>query len=105
MLGVDGTVLLFGHSSYLPVVYHQYYKTFNKIQNLTKGQIISVYSGSLEYRYKVTNVRVADATEDVVELSATGKHLVLVTCDSFESKTSRFVVTADFVGTYSLASN
>ncbi|HVV15305.1 MAG TPA: sortase [Candidatus Paceibacterota bacterium] len=103
MLGQEGTVLLFGHSSYLPVVYHQYYKTFNKVQNLTKGQVISVYSGTMEYRYAVTNVRVADATEDVVELASNGKHLVLVTCDSFKSKSSRFVVTADFVGTYSLA--
>jgi LPXTG-site transpeptidase (sortase) family protein len=105
MLGVDGTVLLFGHSSYLPVVYHQYYKTFNKIQDLKPGEAISVYSGATEYRYSVVGVRVADATEDVIELSATGKHLVLVTCDSFASKTNRFVVTADFVGTYSPASN
>ncbi len=105
MLGVNGTVLLFGHSSYLPVVYHQYYKTFNAIQNLKPGQIISVYSGTQEYRYSVNGVRVADSTEDVVELSSTGKRLVLVTCDSFSKKTNRFVVTADFVGTYSLASN
>ena len=105
LLGVNGTVLLFGHSSYLPVVYHQYYKTFNAIQNLKPGETISVYSGTREYRYKVRGVRVADATEDVVELSSTGKHLVLVTCDSFAKKTNRFVVTAVFVGTYSLASN
>lgn len=105
MLGVNGTVLLFGHSSYLPVVYHQYYKTFNAIQNLKVGEIVSVYSGTTEYRYAVRGVRVADATEDVVELSTSGKHLVLVTCDSFSKKTNRFVVTADFVGTYSLASN
>ncbi len=103
LLGVNGTVLLFGHSSYLPVVYHQYYKTFNKIQDLKVGAIVSVYSEGSEYRYAVSGVRVANATEDVVELSASGKHLVLVTCDSFSQKTSRFVVTADFVGTYSLA--
>ena len=103
MLGVRGTVLLFGHSSYLPVVYHQYYKTFNKIQDLHVGAIVSVYSSGTEYRYAVSGVRVANATEDVVELSTTGKRLVLVTCDSFSQKTSRFVVTADFVGTYSLA--
>jgi LPXTG-site transpeptidase (sortase) family protein len=103
LLGQEGTVLLFGHSSYLPVVYHQYYKTFNKIQTLTKGEIVSVYSGTTEYRYAIMNVRVADASEDVVELPQTGKHLVLVTCDSFKSKSSRFVVTADLVGTYSLA--
>ena len=102
-LGEDGTVLLFGHSSYLPIVYHQYYKTFNNIQNLKAGEIVSVYSGSLEYRYTVTGVRVADATEDVIDLPSNGKHLTLVTCDSFKSKSSRYVVTADLVGTYSLA--
>ena len=104
-LGVDGTVLIFGHSSYLPIVHNQNYKAFDGIQNLKVGETISVYSGTLEYRYSVTGMRVADATEDVVELSTTGKHLVLVTCDSFASKNNRFVVTADFVGTYSLASN
>jgi LPXTG-site transpeptidase (sortase) family protein len=103
-LGVDGTVLIFGHSSYLPVVYHQYYKTFDGIQNLKVGSIVSVYSGDLEYRYSVTGVSVADATQDVVQLPTTGKHLVLVTCDSFATKSNRFVVTADFVGTYALAS-
>ena len=104
LLGVNGTVLIFGHSSYLPIVHNSAYKAFNSIQNLKKGEIVSVYSKGLEYRYSVTGVRVADATEDVVELRTTGKHLVLVTCDSFKSKSSRFVVTADFVGTYSLAS-
>ncbi|HVZ76297.1 MAG TPA: sortase [Candidatus Paceibacterota bacterium] len=103
-LGVDGTVLIFGHSSYLPVVYHQYYKTFDGIQNLKQGQTISVYSGTTEYRYTVTGIRVADATQDVVELPSTGKHLVLVTCDSFATKSNRFIVTADFVGTYALSS-
>lgn len=103
LLGVDGTVYLFGHSSYLPVVYHQYYKTFDGIQDLKVGGIVSVYSGTTEYRYSVTQVRVADATEDVVELPSDGKHLVLSTCDSFADKTNRFVVSADFVGAYSLA--
>jgi LPXTG-site transpeptidase (sortase) family protein len=101
-LGVNGTVLLFGHSSYLPIVHNQAYKAFDGIQNLKVGETISVLSGTTEYRYSVVNVRVADATEDVVELPATGKHLVLVTCDSFSKKTNRFVVKADLVGTYSL---
>jgi LPXTG-site transpeptidase (sortase) family protein len=101
-LGVNGTVLIFGHSSYLPIVHNQNYKAFDGIQNLKKGETISVYSGTTEYRYSVASVRIADATEDVVELPTTGKHLVLVTCDSFSKKTNRFVVTADLVGTYSL---
>lgn len=102
-LGVDGTVLIFGHSSYLPVVYHQYYKTFDGIQNLKTGAVVSVYSGGTEYQYSVTGVRVANANEDVIELPADGKHLTLVTCDSFSDKSNRFVVTADFTGAYALA--
>jgi LPXTG-site transpeptidase (sortase) family protein len=100
LLGAEGTVFLFGHSSYLPVVYNQAYKAFNKIQDLKTGETISVYSDSTEYRYAVTSVRLADASEDVIELPQTGKQLILVTCDSFGRKTSRFVVTADFVGAY-----
>ena len=102
MLGVNGTVLLFGHSSYLPVVYNQAYKAFNKIQDLKTGAVISVYSGAKEYRYKVTAVRLADATDDVIELPSDSKYLTLVTCDSFGRKTSRFVVTAAFAGVYEL---
>ncbi len=99
-LGVDGTVLLFGHSSYLPIVHNQAYKTFDGIQNLKTGDIVSVYSSAHEYRYQVTGMRVADAEGDSVELSTSGKHLTLVTCDSFASKNHRFVVTADYVGAY-----
>ena len=100
LLGEKGTVLLFGHSSYLPIVYHQYYKTFNGIQNLKTGDIISVYSDTKEYRYSVTGVRVADASdadESIIELPNDAPHLTLVTCDSFATKSNRFVVTADFV--------
>jgi LPXTG-site transpeptidase (sortase) family protein len=102
MLGADGTVALFGHSSHLPIVHNQVYKTFNGIENLKKGQAISVYSGTTEYRYAVVGVRLASATEDVVELPADGKHLVLVTCDNFGSHSDRYVVTADFTGAYAL---
>jgi LPXTG-site transpeptidase (sortase) family protein len=104
-LGVSGTVLLFGHSSYLPVVHNQAYKAFKGIQTLPKGATISVYSATKEYRYSVTNVRVANANDDVIELRADGKYLTLVTCDSFTTKSSRFVVEAKFVGAYPLVSN
>jgi len=105
MLGEEGTMVLFGHSSYLPVVHSQTYKTFSGVQTLKNGEIISVYSSTHEYRYAVTGVKVADASQDVVELAQHGKELVLVTCDSFSKKTSRFVVSAKLVGTYSLTSN
>jgi LPXTG-site transpeptidase (sortase) family protein len=102
LLGQDGTVALFGHSSHLPIVHNQVYKTFNGIENLKKGATISVYSDTTEYRYRVTGVRLASATEDVVELPTDGKHLALITCDNFGSHSDRYVVTADFAGAYAL---
>lgn len=104
-LGAEGTVLLFGHSSNLPVIYNQAFKAFRGIQTLEKGEIISVYSDTTEYRYSVTGVKLADASEDVIELAQKGKYLTLVTCDTFTKKTSRFVVEAKFVGAYTLTSN
>src|SRR3989344_5988290 len=102
LLGQEGTVLIFGHSSYLPVIYNQAYKAFNNIQKLKAGDTVSVYSGSREYRYRVTGVRLANATEDVVELPSNGKYLTLVTCDSFGRKTDRFIVKAEFVRSLAL---
>ncbi len=102
LLGQDGTVALFGHSSHLPIVHNQAFKAFNNIEKLVPGQIISVYSATTEYRYKVVGVRVASATEDVVELPADGKYLALITCDNFGSKSDRYVVTANFEGAYAL---
>lgn len=101
-LNMEGTVLLFGHSSYLPIVRNQAYKAFNGIQKLKEGEVVSVYSDSAEYRYRVTSIRLADASEDVVELPPDGRHLVLVTCDSFGKKTDRFIVRAEYQGVYAL---
>ena len=99
-LGEEGTIFIFGHSSYLPIVRNQNYKAFNSIQKLKPGETVSVYSATAEYRYTVTGVRLADASEDVIELPAMGKFLTLVTCDSFGKKTDRFVVTAELQGVY-----
>jgi LPXTG-site transpeptidase (sortase) family protein len=102
LLGVNGTVLIFGHSSYLPLINNLYYKTFDGIQNLKSGDIVSVYSNDTEYRYAVTGVKVVDANQAIIDLPDDAPHLTLVTCDSFALKTNRFVVTADFVGAYAL---
>ena len=103
-LGVDGTVLLFGHSSYLPVVHNQAYKAFNGIQKLKPGQIVHVYSANIDYQYRVVGVTLANANQDSITLDPQGKHLTLVTCDSFATKSSRFIVTTNFVGAYPLVS-
>ena len=101
VLGQNGTVLIFGHSSYLPVVLNKAYKTFDGVQYLKPGDTISVYSTDKEYRYTVTSVQMEN-TSDSVSMDTNGEHLVLVTCDVFGEKTDRWVVSADFVGTYPL---
>lgn len=105
LLGEEGSVLLFGHSSYLPIVRNQAFKAFDDIQKLKPGQIISVYSATREYRYAVTGVRSATASaETLIPLyTGEGQHLTLVTCDSFKTKSDRFIVTADLVGVYDLS--
>ena len=97
-LGEDGNVVLFGHSSYLPVVGNQAYKTFNEIQKLVVGDSITVYSSDTAYTYRVRSVvkEVANGNT-AVPLSVAGKILTLVTCNSFGAKEDRFVVTAELV--------
>lgn len=96
-LNQQGNVVIFGHSSYLPVVGNQAYKTFNGIQKLTKGQLITVYSSSTAYTYAVDTVSKEDANSAGIPLDVSGRILTLSTCDSFATKSDRFVVTAHFV--------
>ena len=99
-LGEDGNMLLFGHSSQLPVVRNQMYKAFNNISKLKTGDTISVYGGGREYLYSVRSVREGDANEEVVDLSRTkGARITLVTCNTLGEKTARWIVEADFIGT------
>ncbi|MFA5942077.1 MAG: sortase [Candidatus Paceibacterota bacterium] len=102
-LGEEGNVVLFGHSSYLPIVGNQSYKTFNGIQKLKTGDIITVSSLSIEYTYRVKSVTKESANgNSAIPLSVAGKTLTLVTCNSFAKKTDRFVVVADFVESHPL---
>ena len=103
-LDQEGNVILFGHSSYLPVVINHAYKTFDGIQNLKTGDSIEVYSTTHVYTYLVTNVQQQSATSDGIPLTTSGHTLTLATCDSFGKKTDRFVVTATLVGSSALGS-
>jgi LPXTG-site transpeptidase (sortase) family protein len=100
-LGTEGqNVVLFGHSSYLPVVRNPAYKTFDGIQNLVKGDEILVTGGGTVYVYRVETVARANANAAAIPLSVTGNKLTLVTCDSFKTKSDRFVVIAKLVDSY-----
>lgn len=104
LLGETGNVVLFGHSSYLPVVRNQAYKAFNDIQKLVAGDVVTVYSSDTAYTYQVRSVERESTNNAGILLSVTGRVLTLATCDSFGAKTDRFVVTADFVESHSIAS-
>lgn len=98
-LGEQGNMLVFAHSSHLPIVNNQMYKAFNRINELKEGDSVTVSGGGTDYIYSVTSVRHTDASEEVIDLSTTnGTHLTLSTCDTFGKKSARWVVEADLVG-------
>ena len=102
-LGEEGNVILFGHSSYLPIVNNQAYKTFDGIQKLNQGDRITVSSSGTAYVYEVKSVaKESAASEAGIALTTTGHTLTLATCNSFGAKTDRFVVTAELVENYPL---
>jgi len=98
----DKNIFIFGHSSELPVVHNQSFKIFNQLKNLNIGDEIVLKGKSRGYRYKVSSVALAKAEDALVSLGREHK-LVLSTCNSFGKKEDRFVVYADFVGSYPLS--
>ena len=96
----ETNLLLFGHSSYLPVIHNQNFKVFNELKNLEGGEHIKIQSETHEHLYKVQMVRLADANEAVIPLNTEKKMLTLVTCNSFGAKSERWVVTAEYIGSY-----
>lgn len=101
-LGEKGNVILFGHSSYLPIVNNPAYKIFNEIQNLEKGDTITVYGETLVYEYEVETVSQEDAKDAAIPLEVGEPTLTIATCDSFGTKSDRFVVVAKLVGSHSV---
>ena len=99
-LGEAGNVIIFGHSSYLPIVRNQAFKAFNHIEDLKKGDRILVSGSTRTYVYEVESVLAADAETDAIPLTVEGSKLTLATCDSFGSKSDRFIVTANLVESY-----
>lgn len=99
-LGETGNVIIFGHSSYLPVVRNQSFKAFNGIEKLKRGDRILVTGDDRTFVYEVESVMTADAEEDSIPLTVSGSKLTLATCDSFGTKSDRFIVSADLVESY-----
>jgi len=99
-LGTAGNVVVFGHSSRLPIVRNSAFKAFNDIEDLTEGDRILVTGTSRTYVYEVEGVSEASTEEGAIPLSVDGSKLTLATCDSFGKKSDRFIVTATLVESY-----
>ncbi|MBV9159239.1 MAG: sortase [Candidatus Kaiserbacteria bacterium] len=101
-LGESGNMIIFAHSSHLPVVHNQMYKAFNQIPNMKPGDTIRLRGeDGTNYLYSVTSVRSADVNDNVsISLARDqGTKLTLVTCDTLTGKSARFILEADFIGT------
>lgn len=96
----EGSVVIFGHQSYLPVVRNQAFKAFNDLQELTQGDIISVYAGDTEFRYAVRSVELVTTDVGSIALETSGQTLTLVTCNSLGAKEERYIVKANLIGTF-----
>lgn len=101
LLGEEGNVLVFGHSSHIPVVRNPMYKAFNRVPELSAGDAIRISGEGKEFLYSVISVKQVDAEEAIIDLSKNGvKRLTIVTCDTLTGKSARFVLEAELVGEF-----
>jgi LPXTG-site transpeptidase (sortase) family protein len=97
LLGQSANMLIFGHSSYLPVVHNKAYQAFNELGKVTQGERITVYSDAHQYTYEVTSVRMAKAEDVSVDFTSRVPTLTLATCNTFGAKEDRWVVIATLI--------
>lgn len=99
----DANIFLFGHSSFLPKVINKNYQAFNNLGKVAHGDEIFVDSEDTRYVYRVTKVTLAEADEIKVDLRRGVRKLTLSTCNSFGAESERYIVEADYAGSYMLA--
>lgn len=97
LLGGGGNIFIFGHSTGIQFVNNQAYKTFNKLKDLKKGDLIFVYSNKYKYIYKVLSIKTMSADKKLVEFNTNSKMLTISTCSRFGEKSERDIVEAEFV--------
>lgn len=93
----SGNMFIFGHSTGYKVVINKAYKIFNELKNLAPGDMIYVESEGKRFTYRVRSVDKVDKDETLVTFDTKAHLLTLSTCNSFGSKSDRFVVVAEFV--------
>ncbi|HCC04950.1 TPA: hypothetical protein DEP58_01425 [Patescibacteria group bacterium] len=96
-LGENANMLLFGHSSYLPVINNKAFKAFNELSKLKAGDHITVYSDTHVYTYATETVELSEAEDVRVDFNSSYPKLTLATCNSFGTKQERWIVTARLI--------
>lgn len=94
-IGGQRQMFLFGHSSRLPSVQNQAYRSFNGLEELSAGDEITVMVDGEEKTYSVTSVEVVDKDEKLVSFTAGSGKLTLSTCTTFGTRENRVVVEAE----------
>ncbi len=100
-LGQAGDLIIFAHSSHLPIVTNKMFQAFNNVPNLNAGDTITIVgSDGKDYDYSVVSVVKADVNDGTtIDTSpSAGTSLTLVTCDTLTGVSARFVLTATYVG-------
>ncbi|HEV3245480.1 MAG TPA: sortase [Candidatus Paceibacterota bacterium] len=103
-LGVNGNVLIFAHSSHLPIVTNKMFQAFNQIPDVDPGASVELDGADGKaYLYSVDSVVKADTADGTtINLDPSqGQKLTLVTCDTLTGTSARFILTAHFVGVVS----
>lgn len=100
--GIEGTMFLFGHSSYLPKVFNKNFQAFNGIQDLEWGDTVRLQSKSREYVYRVDKVYQVKAADAEVEIEEGKSKLTLATCNTFGSKDDRYIVESTLIDSYEI---
>lgn len=101
--GEKGNMIIFAHSSHLPIVHNQMFKAFNRIPELAQGDTVVIVAQGKKYLYAVESVEQADASDTRIDMSKDkGTRLTLVTCDTLTGKSARFVLSASYIGSYDL---
>lgn len=96
-IGGNRRMFLFGHSSRLPTVQNDAYRSFNGLDKLSSGDEITVAGAGEQQIYRVTSVEVVDKDEALVSFGGSGGTLTLSTCTTFGALENRVVVQAELV--------
>jgi len=94
-IGSGRPMFLFGHSSRLPVVHNQAYKSFNGLNKLSVGDTITIHGSSTTAVYTVISVDIRKADAGFISFRSNDRvDLTIATCTTFGTKQNRTIVQA-----------